>query len=282
MNYGWSLIEGKESTRFPLWCYLYYDHLVTWDRQLADFFLSHPRSFKQAHVVGCLWAGHVTDRREARCRARRSGPKDLGDRFMVAVFDTTYSLNGTGSYDEAMAFAADILRLAEEVPDLAVILKEKKARGIHEALDPVRGPKLVEFYRRMDRHPRITVCTDEQDAEELVSAADVVVSFPFTSTTFEALAAGRPALWHDPLGLYRHAAYAKVPGVTTRGYEELKARILEIQATGSGRFENPIPAESPLMDPWRDDQAIERFRQLLASADPGRPAGAAGAGASTH
>jgi polysaccharide biosynthesis PFTS motif protein len=209
----------------------------------------------------------VADRQETRRRTLSPSLRDLGDRFVVVAFDTTYSLNGAASYTEAMAFAADLLRLAEEVPDVTVILKEKKARSIHAVLDPTRGPQLVEFYERMDLHPRITVCSNQQDASELVSAADVVVSFPFTSTTFEALAANRPAFWHDPLGLYPYAAYAKVPGVTTRGYEEMKARILEIKAAGAAHFTNPIPLGSPLGDPYRDNRAIERFTQLLASAE---------------
>jgi hypothetical protein len=117
----------------------------------------------------------------------------------------------------------------------------------------------------MDKHPKITTFLHKEDASYVLSLSDIVISFPFTSTTFEALSVDKPAIWHDPLGHYTDTPYGRMKGVTTKGYDELKRRILEIIKMKSATFQNPIPPNSPLMDPYRDGKAIERFRQLLTS-----------------
>lgn len=91
----------------------------------------------------------------------------------------------------------------------------------------------------------------------------MVVSFPFTSTTFEALSVNKPAIWHDPLDCYKGTPYAKVGGVMTHSYEELRAKVMEIKNMQINSYHNPIPTNSPLMDPYRDGKAIDRFRELL-------------------
>ncbi len=48
------------------------------------------------------------------------------------------------------------------------------------------------------------------------------------------------------------------------GYEELKAMVLEFKKIRPNAYQNPIPKNSPLMDPYRDGKAINRFRDLLA------------------
>ena len=91
----------------------------------------------------------------------------------------------------------------------------------------------------------------------------MVVSFPFTSTSFETLSANRPAVWHDPLGCYFDTPYAKAGGVTTHSYEDLKKKVIEIKSLEPGTYRNPFQSNSPLMDPFRDGKAIDRFRDLL-------------------
>ena len=184
---------------------------------------------------------------------------------MLSCFDSTYSRNGVTSYTEGLTFAKHLLELADEYPDIYIILKEKKDRSIHYTLDPILGPKLLEIYNEMDSHPRIKICSNQVDASELISVSDMVVSFPFTSTTFEALSTNKPAIWHDPMGYYRNTVYGKAGGVVTHSYQELKTKVMEIKEMKAGTYQNPMPMNSPLMDPYRDGKAIDRFRDLLTS-----------------
>ncbi|MGB2797384.1 MAG: polysaccharide biosynthesis PFTS motif protein [Phycisphaerae bacterium] len=275
MNYGCNWATPKSRVRHPFWTYLHYDHFIVWDEQLGAYFRSHPGTEGRVHVVGCLWASHGRSREEARRAAADRGLGDLGERFVVAVFDTTYGRNSLAAYEEGIAFAEHVLRLVEECPEVHVLLKEKKERSIHPHLEPDLGPRLLVLYDRMAAHPRIRVASDQADASELISLADLVVSFPFTATTYEALSANRPAVWHDPTNRYADRPYAQVPGLVTRSYEELRACVREAMRAG-GRA-NPVPLGSPLLDPFRDGGAVERFRRLLAEADgaEGPPAGVA-------
>ena len=282
MNFGGNFKSGNNGMKHPFWTYLHYDHFVTWDDFLAEYFKSHPTSFKKIHVVGCFWSEHIKGRDKETNQLAASSLTNLEGSFIIAAFDTTYSKNGVTSYTEGIRFAEHLLQLADDLPDIHIYLKEKKDRNIHSILDPINGPKLLKLYYEMNSHPRISVDSSQVDkiminnekipagslkldASELISAADIVVSFPFTSTTFEALSANRPAIWHDPLGYYVNTLYAKVGGVTTHSYETLKAKILEIKEMKSCQYQNPIPKNSPLMDPFRDGKAIERFRKLLTS-----------------
>jgi polysaccharide biosynthesis PFTS motif protein len=236
------------------WAYLYYDCFVTWNDLLAQYYLQHPTLIKKAYVVGCLWSDHVSKK---AIRHENESAK-----FVIAAFDSTYSQNGKASYQEGLAFAEHLLRLVDACPEVFLAFKEKKRREIHAELDAVQGPRLVALYETMRAHPKIKVYSNQDDAADLISTADMVIAFPFTSVTFEALSASKPAVWHDPLGYYKDTPYGKA-GVVTHSYEELKAKVLEVMALPSGKFQSPLPKNSPLSDPYCDGKAIDRFRDLL-------------------
>ncbi|MDO8282167.1 MAG: polysaccharide biosynthesis PFTS motif protein [Thermodesulfovibrionia bacterium] len=267
MNFGNNFSEDKDGygMRHPFWSYLTYDHFVTWDKLLEEYFRSHPGSFKKIHVAGCLWSGHIKAISKKDVFCGELYLINLDNTFIVSAFDSTYSRNGITSYAEGIAFAEHLLQLADECSDIHIYLKEKKDRSIHGRLDPVLGPRLLDLYNKMDTHARITICSNDVDASRLISASDMTISFPFTSTTFEALSADRPALWHDPKGYYINTPYAKNGGVTTHRYEALKEKVLDIINTKPGKYKNPININSPLSDPYRDGKAIDRFRGLLTS-----------------
>ena len=253
--------------RHPYWTYLDYDHFVTWHQALSDYFLEHEGSFRNAHVVGCLWGDGALfpNRRETRLtEPLREAAKG---RALIAVFDTTYSRNVTINYEEGIAFADHLLQLAESNPGLFFAFKEKKGREIHKILDPDNGPKLMSLYDRMAQNRNFMFLDNNTNASELIQAAELVISFPFTSTTFEALSMRKPALWHDPLGYYRHNLYERVPGIVTHSYEELNERVRQLMVDEFANHADIVdfPLDSPLMDPFRDGKAKERFRMLLTS-----------------
>ncbi|MFQ5787234.1 MAG: polysaccharide biosynthesis PFTS motif protein, partial [Thermodesulfobacteriota bacterium] len=180
----WKEETSSNGVRHPFWTYLDYDHFVTWNELLAQYYKDHPGSFEQIHVVGCLWSEHIRNKEQAKVQTSESLLRDLGNSFILAAFDSTYSRNGVTSYDEGLVFAKHLLQLADDYPGLHIFLKEKKDRSIHCILDPILGPKLLDLYNKIDAHPRIKICSNQMDASELVSVSDMVVSFPFTSTTF--------------------------------------------------------------------------------------------------
>jgi hypothetical protein len=269
MNFSYNFRDRVKSyyMRHPNWTYLNYDHFITWDNYLVEYFNSHPNAIKKSHVVGCLWSGHIREKNTALEDETIPELENLKNNYVLSCFDSTYSKNAFTSYTEGLSFANHIFQLADEIQDIFIILKEKKHRSVHYILDPINGPKLLTIYRKMEKHPRIIVCSNEMDASEVISLSDMVVSFPFTSTTFEALSVNRPAVWHDPMGYYKDTPYGKISGVTTHNYEELKKWVQEIKNLKPYSYKSPLPTNSPLSDPYRDGKAIDRFRDLLASAD---------------
>lgn len=265
INHACYFQKSGNKGRHPFWTYLNYDHFVTWTSALANYYKSHPGSFRNAHVVGCLWSEHIRERSQARQKSSLFANFHLKDTFIIACFDTTYTRNGFTNYSEGLDFADHLLRLVDNDPKISLILKEKKDRAIHFSLDPVIGPKLMELYNRMNAHPRIHFCSNQADASEVISVSDMVISFPFTSTTFEALCSNRPAIWHDAAGNYRESIFANIPGLVTHDYEELKSRVDEIMVKSKkGEPCSDIP-DSPYMDPFHDGKAIDRFRDLLSA-----------------
>ncbi|MFH1386124.1 MAG: polysaccharide biosynthesis PFTS motif protein [bacterium] len=261
----WYFIDSMNSGNFgdenkdlgvlhPFWVYLNYNHLLSWNKSISRFYSQHHGSFDQTHEVGCLWAGQISNKH-----------RSCDERFIISVFDTTYTRNSFTSYSEGIAFAEHFYKLAKDFPAVTILLKEKKAcdPNYHAKLDPILSPVLLSLYEKMYTHERIKQYTNQTDAAKLMNMADLIVSFPYTSTTFEALSANKPAIWHDPLGKYRNTPYGKMGSVTTHSYEELKRKIIEIMNVKSGGYQNPIPKGSPLIDPFCDGKAIKRVRELL-------------------
>lgn len=234
----------------PLFTYLHYDNFVTWSQHLADYLRSHCNP-SQYHVLGCLWANHIK--------------KNPGKQFTIAVYDTTYTTKGFAAYEEGIAFARDILRLAERQKDIMILFKEKKTRALSLLLEKHLAPQLIGLYQQMEKHPRIKMFSNADDASAIMAQSHLIVSFPFASTTFEAMSACLPAIWHDPAGLYKNTHFAQIKGVVTHNYEQLEEIVLSFKNNRSAKYESPFPKGSPFMDPYRDGKAIERFRELLVS-----------------
>jgi polysaccharide biosynthesis PFTS motif protein len=264
MNYGNAFREqNKTLNRHPNWSFLHYDHFVTWNGDVADYFRSHPRSFRDAHIVGCLWSGHVSSG-AGRKKYLSTVFKDTAtdDKFIIAAYSSTYTVNSITSYEEGITFAEHLMKLANDCGDIVIILKEKKERS-RRLIEPRLGAKLLELYEKIDAHPRMKICSNELDASVLMGVADMCISFPFTSTTFEALSARKLAIWHDPMGLYRNTPYGKLDGITTHGYEELKKRVREATNRTDASFQDVVADYLSLFDPFSDGKAIDRFRNLL-------------------
>ena len=275
VNFSGSLNNCK--MRHPFWSHLYYDHLVTWAEYLVDYYKIHHSSIKKDHIVGCIWSKKPKSIHNRKKELERFGLNNTEGNFIIAAFDSSYSYNSITSYKEGVAFAEHLIKLADEIPDIKICLKEKKDRNFFKHRDPINGPKLVDAYQRISAHKKMCAESSQVDlmddsnknillgskivnASELISAADMVISFPFTSTTFEALSINKPAIWHDPMGLYKNTPFSKLNGIMTHSYEELKDRILEIK---SKNHKNTIVIDPRLMDPYRDGEALNRFRELL-------------------
>ncbi len=246
--------EEVAAAKHPFWTYLKYDNFVTANNFVKDYFCLHPNSIVNSRVVGSIWSDSA---------GKKTGkPVGYKGQFVISVFDTTYSVNSITSYEEGIIFVQDLIELLKDLSDILILMKEKKDRSLHEKLDPEKGKRLSELYDEIASHPRVRFFDSRADPLDLILSSDMVLSFPFTSPTFEALSIDKPALWHDPLGLYCNTVYDL--GIVTHNYKELRNKIKDVQM---GRWVYPFSGASPLIDPFRDGKAIERFREVLVEND---------------
>jgi hypothetical protein len=268
--------------RHWLWAYLCYDVLVSWNRTIVEYFRAHRQHVGRYVAVGCLWAEHVRLIREgalapeapARLRA------DLGPgQRLVAVFPAWYQDGSVIPPEAGLAFIDDVRRLLDEFPELVVVVKEKHPRWffvrhpdrhVARAFGGPRGARIYEAYDALERDPRCRFPGHALSASELIAAADLVISDPFTSTTYEALASGVKGLYHDAGGRHHGAFYDRIPGLVTHDYAGLAARVRELlhETTPEDYFDYLTKHFVGVLEPDLEGRALTRFRALLAGHEP--------------
>lgn len=264
MNTGYLLSNRTDKNEYhPYWSYLLYDHFVTWTHRHARNQQEHPGGIKQTHVVGCF--NKSFELSEEAANGHKDAQVKQGDDagLRIVAFDSSYAPIGRTNFHEGIAFAEDMIRLVEEIDDVALVFKEKVDRGLCAIFHEELGSKLVKIYKQMDDHKRIVMLKNDEDPSQFLRSSDLVVSFPFTSPSFIALSANRNGCWYDPFGNYRETPYDEYPNVLLHSYVELKSLVAKMIETKPRKFEHPFPENDEYMDPFRDGHAIERFRNLL-------------------
>lgn len=250
--------------KHPFWTYLLYDHFVTWSELIVKYYSSHPGSINHFHVTGCLWAQHIDQQKKNKDGLLLKNELKLNDYFVIGVFDTGYAVNGIDSYQDGIVFAKHIYQLIEQWDDVYIVFKEKNSRDMHADFDSINSSILIEAYEKMEKHPRINMKNDAMAPSDVICFTDIVVSYVYTSTTFEALSANYKAIWHDPSNKHRNDIYGSISEVTTHGYEELKEKIERVKygKCDIGMVQEELKKKG-LLDPYMDGKAIDRFRDLL-------------------
>ena len=104
---------------------------------------------------------------------------------------------------------------------------------------------------------------------EVIAASDLVISYPFTSTTFEAVSVRRKGIYYDPTSKFRGTYLDGMPRMVCHGYGELleEARRLLFEVDDSSYQQYLESFAEEYLDPFLDGKGIARFRDLLSSDD---------------
>ncbi len=277
-NLGALQFKGSDTTpphKHHYWGYLYYDHCVTWSQRLIDYYEMHKQKIGRYVSVGCLWSEHIRQVREGEIPSRllerlvESGYQP--GQKLVAVYDSTYHNLSRTTYFDGVAFAQGIEKLIDDVPDIFVVWKEKKNRLVWKEKQYKRfhldegSSELASIYDRLGEHPRCFFAGYDSSSAEVSALCDLTISFPFTSTSIEALGAGAKAIFYLPNAKFSNSYVSKTPDLAAYQYEALCALVEKLlfntpDAEYQNYLEKYIKGE---IEPYLDGRGLTRFRQLL-------------------
>lgn len=257
--------------------FLYYDYLISWNRKAIEYFKDCKSEFENYSDFGCLWSEHLRELTmnmakselmlqlyESRCVCNdyKDGMK------LVAVFDSTFHDDSMTTYQDGIDFLTNILKLLNDLPDIFVVMKEKKSRSYHMAMTS-ESDKILGVYDKLDSHPRYLSLKGGEEgwrsSSEIIALCDLTIAFPFVSTVFEAVSARKRAIWHDASGKFLGAFYDSVPDLVTHNYSELLTRVKTLlYFLSDGDYEDYLNAYiKGKMESYLDGLGISRFRNLL-------------------
>ena len=261
---------GHEEIMEKIWAYFHYDNYVVWGEKMKMYYQKHPHNIKNFHKLGCLWSEHVriikeqglaNDTLKALCR-KFVESNTCPPRKIIGVFDGSTGDDAPLTETDLMVFINGILQILEDYPGFGVIFKKKRS---YKKIS-LWSPNLVEFYKKIENHPRCYL-TDELDSDpsETIAASDLVISAPFTSPSIESLSAKKRAIYFDATGRFRDTYYDQLPKFVAHDYVELRKAIdywlNEVSDEEFLTFLNRYVLQE--LDEYLDGMAITRFRQKL-------------------
>ncbi len=254
----------------PFWCNLYYDHLVTSNDRIANYFKAHPNRIKNFNVVGSLWAHDLVKLKDNAANSRYwdilTAEGYTHGMKLIVLFDSWFHPDGMNTLDDMLKFTNDCTRLLDDgFSDVFVVLKEKKSVDKAYRFSRVSDcDRVFESRDKLAVHERGCVLDDSHDVSGIAALADLVISFPFTSATYECLCAGIKAAYYDPSEKLRNSYYDFYPDMLMHGYDELKNVVQKIldcpPITYFEDLDGAISKESELN---RRADGLDRFCQML-------------------
>jgi len=269
-NYGALNFRNRDChpRRHHFWGYLYYDNFVAWSPRAVEYHQAHKQEIGKYYALGSLWSEHIRLLRQGKIS---SSLQDIlatvgysDKQKIVGVFDSSYVNSSLTTYQDGVAFALAIEKLLEHLPGIFVIWKEKKPRWVHQESNDFN---LVSLYDRLANYPNCYFTGYDTSSAEVQALSSLVISFPFTSATIEAIGAKVKAIYYAPNEKYWESYYEKIPDLVAHNHTEL-VRMAErlLYHTTSSKYENHI--EKYMKDrivPFLDANAITRFRNLIVS-----------------
>jgi polysaccharide biosynthesis PFTS motif protein len=251
------------------WGYLSCDKMVCYSGFIIGYMKRHHQRVKQYLNIGYLWAEHVRLIAEGRLKSHlmeRLYEAGYNDGLkLIAVFDTTFHDDTLFPYEDAAKFLKDIYRMTEERKDVFIVLKQKKLKSYHRAVSGRCG-EFVQMLEKISVHPRFCLVGWDYETSEMIAHSYITISFSFTSTTFEALAARRKAIWYDAANAFRGTFFDEVPGLVCHGYDELLKNVERLSCMSEEDYGRYLDEKiKGRLENYLDGRAITRFRQLLAA-----------------
>lgn len=275
-NFGCFVAKGggSEKLRHNYFGFLNYDYFVSWSDCVSRYFKDSHSKFKNYVDVGCLWSEHLRLIQEGKIKSDfknklySQGYKE--GMKIVSVFDSTFHDSSITTYDDGIEFLEGILKLLDDLPGVFVVIKEKKSRDYHTTMSS-RASVILAEYAELENHKRCYSVKTWENSSEIIACSDLTISFPFTSTTFEAISAGERAVWYDASDKFKGSFYDSIPGLVCHSYGELLKRVKKLlfETSREEYAEHINKYIRGKVESYVDGKAITRFRGLLSNKNAG-------------
>ena len=249
--------------------FLYYTYFIAWNDISSQYFKGLQCNIENYLNLGCFWAEHLKLIEEGKIASDfREKLHSFGYRKtmkLISVFDSSLNDNFVATYEDGIKFLEGILKLLNDLPNVFIVLKEKMPRNYHKKLSD-RYFDIVNLYNRLENHAQCYCIKDSwKSASEVMAFSDLTISFPFSATTFEALSAGKKAIWYDATNKFRDVFYDKIHGLVYHDYPSLLNRVKELlHDTSNEKYSEYIDKTIKVkLENYIDGKAISRFRQQL-------------------
>jgi len=269
-NLGCFSVKKNSNAKFRhhFFGFLYYTWFISWNDQVSDYFQQSFSQFKHHVNLGCFWAEHLRLIKEGvltshiKTRLYEKGYRD--GMKLVSAFDSTFYDESRTPYDDGIEFLKGLYALVEKFPDMFLILKEKNSRSYHETIS-VKHKEINALYKKLDNHPRCYLTGKKGNSSEVIAFSDLTISFPLTSTTYEAISARKKAVWYDASNKFKDTYYDSIQGLICHNYKELLIRVRELLfETSEDEYNNYLDTHvKGRVESYLDGKAITRFRGLL-------------------
>lgn len=236
------------------------DVLLLWGGLSDGFFAAHGFPARARFLTGMLGVDGPTDAVRARAGEIRAAlPPSV--RFVVTLFDTSYSRHTQVSADDVADFYGHFLAQLERHPDWGLVVKPK---GDSYDRLPVR-PGLQDAMARLEAEGRAVRLDGRDDPSAAALAGDVVVCYEIGSAGIAAAVSGCRTLHYDGAGNVHHPLY-RLSGGAGVVYNRLPdlSGALELAAAQEGRMVGDHTPFLRLCDAYLDGRGAERYGWIVA------------------
>lgn len=260
-----------------LWSFLNSTHSVVSTAVAEEYYRLHRQTVRFYHDLGAIYSElireYVTepgkDALASELLSERTTPPG---RKIVAIFDTTFidSPHTHTTYDDALAFYCDVIRLIDELPEIIAIIKPSKPEQFYINpsscwSSPEKGLKLMELWDRIKGHQRVHWAGISGDVSQVIAASDLTITHCLSSPTFDAVCAGRRGFWYESGRHHEGLEFDSIPGMVIHGYDHLLRRTRELlfETTDEQYREYLETYVRGKLESYLDGRALSRFRRLL-------------------
>lgn len=252
-NY-FAIEQNKIKYNFNFYNFMKFNYIVCWNKKMEQIFSLMHNNVKEYYQAGCLWSTFIKRRVLLDNRIKNSSVRT------IAVFDSSYHDYSILNSRCAYFFYKGILRLLDQNQDLRIIMKPKKNKFYYQKR--FEDKPMFKLINLLEGHSRCEVVDYSTPRCDVIVQSDLVVAFPFTSPSFEAICAGVPAFYFDPTNVFPDSVYHRC-GMIASGYHDLTEKVKYFLAMPQVDFFQWRLKHQSFFDGFLDGRGLDRFIDKL-------------------